>query len=168
MGNDLEYGIKISLLSEDDGGGYFVEVPDLPGCMADGDTLEEALDNIKKAIETWIAAAKETGRPIPEPKYYTDEDHYSGKLLVRMPKELHKELARTAQEQGVSINQLIVYYLAKSVASNEISITLSSGDSIVIEALTQIQKRLWSEVSDSQLEDLLRKQVIAIGERRRL
>ena len=44
------------------------EVPELPGCMAHGVTQEEALRNVKEAIQLWIDTAKESGDPIPEPK----------------------------------------------------------------------------------------------------
>ena len=42
-------------------------VPDLPGCKSDGDTAEEALSDALDAIECWIEAAEEMGRPVPEP-----------------------------------------------------------------------------------------------------
>jgi antitoxin HicB len=42
-------------------------VPDLPGCMSDGDTREEAEANVKDAIECWITAARRLGRPVPQP-----------------------------------------------------------------------------------------------------
>lgn len=113
----LKYRLEIYALSEEDGGGYVAEVPELPGCMTDGDTKEEAIEKAKDAIESWIEVAKETGRAIPEPKYYKEEDDYSGRITIRIPKVLHKELAETAEEQGVSINQLIVYYLSKSIGT---------------------------------------------------
>jgi len=47
---------------------YIAEVPELPGCMAHGDSQESALKNINQAIELWIDTAKEFGDPIPEPK----------------------------------------------------------------------------------------------------
>ena len=47
---------------------YLVEVPELPGCMADGKTYREALSNIEQIIQEWIDTAKELGRPIPSPK----------------------------------------------------------------------------------------------------
>ena len=102
---NLQYGFKMSLLSEEDGGGFLIEVPDLPGCMTDGDTPEEAFSKLNDAIESWIDAARELGRPIPEPKEYSRSDEYSGKLTLRMPKQLHKDLAIASDEQGVSINQ---------------------------------------------------------------
>ncbi|MSQ15570.1 MAG: type II toxin-antitoxin system HicB family antitoxin [Dehalococcoidia bacterium] len=47
---------------------FIAEVPELPGCMAHGDTHEAALTNVKEAIELWIDTAKEFGDPVPEPK----------------------------------------------------------------------------------------------------
>lgn len=47
---------------------YIVEVPELYGCMADGQTYEEAVKNAEKIIKEWIEVAKEQGRPIPQPK----------------------------------------------------------------------------------------------------
>jgi len=53
--------------SEDDGV-FIVEVPELPGCMADGNTYQEAVANAELIIQEWIEVAKELGRPIPKPK----------------------------------------------------------------------------------------------------
>jgi predicted RNase H-like HicB family nuclease len=47
---------------------FVVEVPELPGCMADGGSYEEALANVQRVIEEWIETATEMGRPIPKPK----------------------------------------------------------------------------------------------------
>jgi predicted RNase H-like HicB family nuclease len=47
---------------------YLAEVPELPGCMAHGDTQEAALAHVKEAVELWIETAREFGDPIPEPK----------------------------------------------------------------------------------------------------
>jgi predicted RNase H-like HicB family nuclease len=47
---------------------FVAEVPELPGCMADGPTRRKALANVEVVIEKWIETAKELGRPIPEPK----------------------------------------------------------------------------------------------------
>ena len=55
----LEYPVRLERLAEEDGGGYLATVPDLPGCMSDGETPEEALQNVRDAIASWIEAAKE-------------------------------------------------------------------------------------------------------------
>lgn len=47
---------------------FVVEVPELPGCMADGATYQEALANVEVVIQEWLDAAREMGRPVPEPK----------------------------------------------------------------------------------------------------
>jgi predicted RNase H-like HicB family nuclease len=47
---------------------FIVEIPELPGCMADGKTYEEAIENAQRVIEEWRETAKELGREIPEPK----------------------------------------------------------------------------------------------------
>jgi predicted RNase H-like HicB family nuclease len=47
---------------------FLAEVPELPGCMADGQTYQEAITNVERVIQEWIETAKELGRPIPEPK----------------------------------------------------------------------------------------------------
>ena len=52
----------------DEDGAFVVEVPELPGCMADGETYEEAVTNARRVIEEWIDTAQELGRPVPEPK----------------------------------------------------------------------------------------------------
>ncbi|WP_310392484.1 type II toxin-antitoxin system HicB family antitoxin [Hymenobacter sp.] len=53
--------------SEEDGA-FLAEVPDLPGCMADGGTQAEALSNVALIIDEWLATARELGRPIPAPR----------------------------------------------------------------------------------------------------
>lgn len=61
-----KYEIIIFWSDEDDA--YIADVPELPGCMAHGDTHESALANAKEAIQLWLETAKEFGDPIPAPK----------------------------------------------------------------------------------------------------
>lgn len=61
-----KYEVIIYWSSDDDA--FLAEVPELPGCMADGSTYQEALRNVEIIIEEWIETAKELGRSIPEPK----------------------------------------------------------------------------------------------------
>jgi predicted RNase H-like HicB family nuclease len=62
----IRYELIIYWSEEDQS--FVVEVPELPGCMADGETYEEAVANAKTVIEEWIETAEEQGREIPEPK----------------------------------------------------------------------------------------------------
>ncbi len=63
----LEYPVMIEPLSIEDGGGFVATVPDLPGCMSDGETPEEALANVRDAIAEWIEEARAVGRSVPKP-----------------------------------------------------------------------------------------------------
>jgi predicted RNase H-like HicB family nuclease len=63
----LRYPVLVSPLSAEDGGGFLATVPDLPGCMSDGETPQEALFNVQDAIESWIEAAQDMGQDIPQP-----------------------------------------------------------------------------------------------------
>ena len=62
------YAILIESLPVEDGGGFVATVPDLPGCISDGETPQEALANIEDAINAWIEAAHDLGHKIPSPK----------------------------------------------------------------------------------------------------
>ena len=61
-----KYEVIIYWSAEDDA--FIAEVPELPGCAADGTTYQEALANVEVIIQEWLETARELGRPIPEPK----------------------------------------------------------------------------------------------------
>ena len=106
---NLNYEIKIRKLTEEEGDGWFAEIPLLPGCMSDGETPEKAIVNLTDAKKCWIETSMELKRPVPEPH------DFSGQLRVRMPKSLHRALSEKAKEENVSLNQYINYQLARSV-----------------------------------------------------
>jgi predicted RNase H-like HicB family nuclease len=62
------YEIHIRPLSEEDGGGYLATVPELPGCMSDGETPHEALENVFDAIGCWLEGERKMGRAVPQPR----------------------------------------------------------------------------------------------------
>lgn len=66
MQEDIKYELVVYWSEDDDA--YIVEVPELPGCLADGKTYKEAIQNVLVVIEEWIETAKELGRSIPAPK----------------------------------------------------------------------------------------------------
>lgn len=106
---DLPYTIE---LRNTPGEGWFVRVKELPGCMSQGETAEEALAMIQDAMRGWLEVALEHGDPIPEPR---PEEEYSGKFVVRVPRSLHRELVAAADLEGVSLNQYINTVLAQAV-----------------------------------------------------
>lgn len=64
-----DYEIHIGRLSEDDGGGYLATVPQLPGCMSDGETPQQALENVFDAILCWIEVTRKRGGAVPPPRW---------------------------------------------------------------------------------------------------
>jgi predicted RNase H-like HicB family nuclease len=62
----IKYEVIIYWSDADDA--FIAEVPELPGCMADGKTYQQAIENVEVIIQEWIETARELGRPIPEPK----------------------------------------------------------------------------------------------------
>lgn len=112
------YGHIIAPLSEDDGGGYMITFPDLPGCMSDGETLEETLINGRDAFNSWIAAQVDMKRQIPAPTHYDDEGK-PVKFVQRLPRSLHASLQARAKAEGVSINTLVLALIAEGLGRHE-------------------------------------------------
>ncbi len=110
---NLKYPFKIETLLEEDGGGYLISYPDLQGCISDGETIEGTIANGEDARKVWIETAYEQEIKIPEPN--SSINNYSGRITVRTPKSLHKELAELAEREGVSLNQYIVHLLSKDI-----------------------------------------------------
>ncbi len=110
--NASDYPIHILPLPEEDGGGYLATFPDLPGCMADGETAEEAMQEATDAAESWLLTAEEFGDPIPAP----GSGGESGRFVTRVPKSLHAKLAARAAQEGVSMNTLVVSILSERAA----------------------------------------------------
>jgi antitoxin HicB len=111
-----DYPFIIRHLTADDGGGYLIEFPDLPGCMSDGETIEEAIKNGKDAVICWLEAAKELGRVIPKPGALEKQ---SGKWVQRVPKSIHLRLVAKAHEEGVSLNTLVITLLTEALGSHK-------------------------------------------------
>lgn len=113
-----EYPFIMRHLSKEDGGGYLIEFPDLPGCTSDGETIEEAIENGKDAMKTWIVAARKMNRPIPKPG---ELESQSGKWVQRVPKSIHLRLVNRAKEEGVSLNTLVITMISEALSERPIS-----------------------------------------------
>ena len=103
------YHIVIQQKKDETGSYYFATVREFDGCMSHGDTYAEAFENIQEAMKGWIEAKLENGFSIPEP---SDENQYSGKFVLRLPKSLHARLALQAEQEGISLNQYALYRLS--------------------------------------------------------
>jgi RNA polymerase sigma-B factor len=94
-------------------------VEELSGCVAEGDTPDQALARLRPAMESWFRSAIAEHREIPLPgKKQAGSraaDSYSGRFLVRMPKPLHAELASAAEREQVSLNRYVTDVLSAAV-----------------------------------------------------
>jgi antitoxin HicB len=106
----IDYPFEIRPLSKEEGGGYVITFPDLPGCRSDGATPEEAIKNGRDALESWLAVAREFGDKIPGPFAAV-----SGRFVQRVPRSLHAQLIARAKAEGVSLNTLIVSLVSQGL-----------------------------------------------------
>ena len=114
--NVEKYPFSIRPLSIEDGGGYLIEYPDLPGCHSDGDTPEQAIVNGRDAVRSYLMSCRKHGDPIPKPD---SPARSSGQFRVRMPKTLHARLVAQAEREGVSLNMLVVSAAARALGQRE-------------------------------------------------
>lgn len=114
---ELEYYLSLRYpvtVHPDPDGGFVGEIEELPGCMSQAETLDEIFQAIEEARHLWIKTAYNEGQDIPLPR---DMERYTGKFLVRIPRGLHRDLARTAKREGVSLNQYVISLLSARVTS---------------------------------------------------
>jgi antitoxin HicB len=114
---ELEYPAVIRPLSAEEGGGYLIEYPDLPGCRSDGKTITEAIASGADAMACWIAAMKADGRIVPAPGSSTSGKAAvaSGKWVQRVPVSIHARLKARADAEGVSLNALVTSFISAAI-----------------------------------------------------
>jgi antitoxin HicB len=109
---ELPYHVHVGRDDEGADGAWAARVEELPECTATGTTPEEAVARARGLMATWIQEALDARKTIPQPR---PDPASSGRLLVRMPRTLHAELARAAETEGISLNQLINGVLSAGV-----------------------------------------------------
>ena len=107
-----KYAYIINILWSEEDNCYMAEVPELEGCITSGNTPAQAAKHAEEAIATWILGAKKLKHSIPEPVL---KHPVSGKFNVRLTKQIHKSLIVRAVQEGVSLNQMVMALLAKTV-----------------------------------------------------
>jgi predicted RNase H-like HicB family nuclease len=100
----LNYPYTVEEVIEEGKTIFSLVLPDLPGCGAEGKTLDEARGRLEDAKEAWIQTALDAGLSVPEP---VAQDDFSGRLLLRIPPKLHMKLAKNAKREDLSLNQYI-------------------------------------------------------------
>jgi len=113
MEKTLEYFLKLNypfnIKPDLDDGGYIAEFPDLRYCVGTGDTVDEAIDDAMIAKEEWLKTAYEHNLTIPEP---ASSDEFNGRVTLRLPKSLHRNIIETAKMEGVSANQFLLHLIS--------------------------------------------------------
>lgn len=111
-----DYAHVISPLTDEDGGGYLITFPDLPGCMSDGETEAEAVTNGHDAFASWVSARIDAGKPVPAPAYRPDPaPMVSSRFVTHLPKSIHAKLTERAKSEGVSLNTLVLTFIAEGL-----------------------------------------------------
>ena len=110
----IEYPFEIHPLSREEGGGYAIIFPDLPGCRSDGATPAEAIENGRDALTSWLEVAREFGDKIPSPFSAA-----SGRFVQRVPRSLHAQLIAQAEAEGVSLNTLVVSLVSQGLGRRQ-------------------------------------------------
>jgi antitoxin HicB len=117
------YAHIVSPLSAEEGGGFLITFPDLPGCMSDGETEADAIANGRDAFESWVSARADAGKPIPEPAYRPEATpSVSGRFVTRLPKSVHAKLAERAKAEGVSLNTLVLTFIAEGLGRKDVHV----------------------------------------------
>lgn len=92
------------VVSRGEEGMYTSMVVELPGVISEGETAEEAFENLEEAFGLVVDVMLDDGDPIPEPM---ELDRYSGRLQLRLPPSLHRRAAIRAHFEGVSLNRML-------------------------------------------------------------
>lgn len=95
-------------------GTFSAIIREFPGCVAQGDSVEEAYEQLERVAHSWIVAALDLGQEIPEPDA---EQAFSGKIALRLPKSLHRRASEAANKESVSLNQFLVSVIAEAVGT---------------------------------------------------
>ena len=88
-----------------------MEYPDIPGCISDGETIEEAITNGREALRDCIDVFRETGRKLPKP------DVEPAQWRQRLPNSLYLKLTKQAASEGVSINSFVTAVIAEAIGA---------------------------------------------------
>ena len=116
MSKLTDYPFEIRPLTAEEGGGFLISYPDFSECLSDGQTVDEVLKNGRDALKATIAALKANDLPVPAPN---GGGIASGKFVARVPKTVHAQLTTRAKSEGVSLNTLVLTFIAQGLGRKE-------------------------------------------------
>ena len=119
---NLNYPVEIIKIPEANGGGYQARIPLLGkyAFLGDGDTIEEAIKELEQTKEYLFRKYLEEKIPIPEPEEEDEDKEYSGRFVLRIPKQLHRHLAQESKKNDSTLNQYCLYLLTRKSYLNTI------------------------------------------------
>src|SRR6266545_2148302 len=126
-------------------GRYLAEVLELPGCITDGRTPEEAYSNLEEAKSGYLSSLVTRDIPVPEAVGLKE---LSGNIPLRISSELHRMAALRAKQEGISLNQWIAKAIAMQVAKEDIAeqfadrVAAKLGDRLRVSASTTVNLQL--------------------------
>ena len=116
MHSPTDYPFEIRPLSANEGGGYLISYPDFSECISDGESVEQAIANGYDALNATMAALEAINFPVPAPNA---GGVASGKFVARVPKMIHAQLATRAKAEGVSLNTLVLAFIAEGLGRRD-------------------------------------------------
>lgn len=112
-----DYAFDLRPLSNAEGGGWLISWPDLPGCVSDGETPEEAIQNGRDAFAAWMTVRQDVLKnPPPQPATAASQP---ARFVLRTPKSLHERLVTRAKAEGTSLNTLVTTFIAERLGPPE-------------------------------------------------
>lgn len=135
-------------------GTFAARIAEFPGCVAQGESVEETYRNLEEAAADWIRVALDLGQGIPTP---FEDQTYSGRVLVRFPASIHRRAAELAERENTSLNQFVVSAVSERIGATNLAWKL----------LDRFQERLERSVSarfgtDPEKGDLMPAAIVPI------
>jgi predicted RNase H-like HicB family nuclease len=127
------------IIPDPDSGTFTAQILEFPGCIAQGDTLEEAYAQLELVAASWIQTALDQGQEIPAP--YVNHE-YSGRIALRIPRSLHQQVTLAAERDDTSINQYIVMAISEKIGASNFCERL-------VEELNQRKIKLFHLIADN-------------------
>jgi len=115
--------------------GFHAEILEFPGCFTQGESVEEAYAKLEKAAESWVEACLSQGQEIPEP---SSNLTFSGRIVLRLPRSIHRQAAKMAGRDRSSLNTYLVSAVAAKVGAEDFYSLLAQ----------RLEQRLATTVSD--------------------
>lgn len=135
-------------LTPDEAGGFTATIQEFPGCIAEGDTADEALRNLEAAAASWLEVSLAHGREVRDPISF---DGNSGKIALRIPRGLHRQVSELAEIEECSVNQLLTAAIASYVGQMQAAKTVGEAIRAALPAFPALRLVAGAEGSGARL-----------------